>query len=298
MEKAIQQPAEITPMFPLKKKRRLFKNPALQERFDRDGYVVIDFLNPVEVDVLNLAYASLQGDLGQPAFASTIMSHDAGYRLEVSALIENIFERAVQETLQDARFFWGNFNIKYPNGNLGIVPLHQDPSFLDERYFYALGLWVPLTDITPENGALQVIPGSHNILNQPRCGGRPFPYGTWQQELLQQFGKQLLMRAGQAYIGSPALFHASPPNTSSKPRIVAAGLAGPAESALRYFNYRQCDGGGVAEMFEVDHDYYVTAPLFSRPDTDRYHILETVQLDEPEPAIAQLIEMLTNFTTR
>ncbi len=289
-------PSEAKPSGSLKKKRQLFRDPILQKSFDSDGYVVIDFLTPAEVDSLNEAYANLQGDLGTPAFASTIMSRDAEYRLAVSALIENTFARAINKTLQDTRFYWGNFNIKYPHNNMGAVPLHQDHSFLDERVFQTLGFWVPLVDTTPENGALQVIPGSHTLLKQLRCGGRPFPYATSQQTLLERFGKQLFMQAGQAYIGSPALFHASPPNKSSQPRIVAAGLAGPVESSLIYCHYHEIKDIGMAEIFEVDHNYYVTAPLFSKPDIGRYRLTEIVRVDRSVPDIESIIEALSDFS--
>ena len=292
----ILHPSEVRLNGSSKKKRQLFRNPVLQESFDHDGYVVIDFLNPDEVDALTEAYNNLQGDLGTPAFASTVMSHDAEYRLKVSAIIENNFARAINETLQDARFFWGNFNIKYPRNNIGAVPLHQDHSFLDERLFQTLGFWVPLVNTTPENGALQVIPGSHTLLKQLRCGGRPFPYATYQQTLLEQFGKQLLMKAGQAYIGSPALFHASPPNVSAQPRIVAAGLAGPSESSLIYCHYHEVNNTGMAEIFEVDHSYYVTAPLFSKPDIGKYILSEIIRVDKSLTDIESIIEALNDFS--
>lgn len=275
----------------------LFRDPASQEIFNHNGYVVIDFLNPGEVATLIQGYTGLQGDLGSPAFASTIMSRNADYRLSVSATIARSFARAIDETFRNTRFFWGNFNLKFPSGKGGIVPLHQDPSFLDERHACALGIWVPLIDTTANNGALQVIPGSHTILTQPRCGGRPFPYHSLQDPLLKKFSRSLPMRAGQAYIGHPSLFHASPPNTSSEPRIVAAGLAGPADSTLRYFDYQQREGPGIAEMFEVDASYYLTAPLFSRPDPQRYRILETIPLDEPIPAADLLFEVLGSFNS-
>lgn len=273
----------------------LFRDPASQEIFNHNGYVVIDFLNPGEIATLIQAYAGLQGDLGSPAFASTIMSRNPDYRLSVSETIARSFARAVDETFTNTRFFWGNFNLKFPSGKGGIVPLHQDPSFLDERDACALGLWVPLIDTTKHNGALQVIPGSHTVLTQPRCGGRPFQYGSLQDPLLKKFSKSLPMRAGQAYVGHPSLFHASPPNTSSKPRIVAAGLAGPEHSTLRYFDYQHTEGAALAEMFEVDAYYYLTAPLFSRPDPERYRILETIPLDEPIPTADILFEMLGSF---
>ncbi len=275
------------------KKRPIFKDQIWQKMFDRDGYVVIDFLTAAEIDVLTRSYADLQGDLGEPAFASTIMSRDPSYRLAVSALIENVFARAVNETFTEARFFWGNFNVKYPAGNnIGALPMHQDPSFVDDRLFSPLGIWAPLVDITPENGPLQVVPGSHNLLKQPRCGARPFPYHSEQDILLKKFGRQLLMHAGQAYIGSPAVFHSSPANMSNRPRIVAAGLTGPCESELRYFHYNELNGMAVAEMYEVDYDYYVTAPLFSQPDESRYRVLETIPL-VPEPTIDVIFEQLS-----
>lgn len=293
--KTIEQQANAEQNPHLSDKRPLFRDPSTQDMFDRNGYVVVDFLNPDEINTLSKSYLSLDGDLRNPAFASTIMSHDTEYRQSVSSAIERVFARAVSETFRDTQFFWGNFNVKFPSGNMGAVPLHQDPSFLDERYATALGIWVPLIDTTDENGALQVIPGSHTILTHPRCGGTPFPFANLQEILLKKFGRKLLMRAGQAYIGNPAVFHASPPNISSTARIVAAGLAGPDDSSLRYFDCKRSEGMAFAEMFEVDKHYYVSAPLFSRPDKDQYQILEVIPLDRPIPNASIIFETLSNF---
>jgi hypothetical protein len=279
----------------VKKKRPLFKDRALQLEFERTGYVVIAFLTDQEITALSEAYLSLQGDLGEPAFASTIMSGDPEYRLAVSAMIEKTFARAANQIFDDACIFWGNFNIKYPRRNMGAVPLHQDPSFLDERRYDALAIWVPLTDTTPENGALQVVPGSHTVIRPPRCNGRPFAYGAQQELLLEKFGRQLLMIAGQAYIGSPALFHASPANTSCSARIAAAALVGPAESALRYFRHTQNDGKVEVEMIKADREYYLTAPLFSLPTAGRYPLLEIIPADDPIPTADQLFNILSNL---
>jgi len=140
---------------------------------------------------------------------------------------------------------------------------------------------------------LQVIPGSHKILTQPRCGGLPFPYENLEAKLLEQFGRELPMKAGQAYIASPALFHFSPPNMGTSPRIAAAGLAGPAESTLRYHHYAEKEGRGYAEVFATEHDYYVSAPLFSKPDEKRYQLVDIIALDNTIPSEDTLYEMLT-----
>ena len=275
-----------------KTNRPLFRHPSLQKEFDENGYVIVDFLDTGEVKALKEIYEHVPGDLGKPAFASSIMSRDAQYRVRLSSAIEEAFRQPLNKLCNDTRIFWGNYNIKCPNHRNGIVPLHQDPSFLDERQYTAMGIWVPLVDTTHENGALEVIPHSHTLLRQPRCGGRPFPYTSSQHDLLHQFGKSLLMRAGQAYIGNPALFHASPTNRSDETRIAAAGLAGAIECSLRYFHYVQRDEANFAEMFEVDRDYYVTQPLFSRPSTDIYRIAEYLPLDECPPATETIFSFL------
>ena len=271
-----------------KTKRPLFRQPSLQKKFDGNGYVIVDFLDTGEVNALNDMYRHVPGDLGQPAFASSIMSRDVQYRDKVSSAIEEVFRQPLSRICIDTQIFWGNFTIKYPNYHQGAVPLHQDPSFLDERLHTPMGIWVPLVDTTPDNGALQVIPHSHTLLSQPRCGGQPFPYTSSQEDLLHRFGKSLFMRAGQAYIGSPALFHASPANRGDTARIAAAGLVGGKECRLRYFHHVQRADASYAEMFEVDRDYYVTQPLFSRPSTESYRIVEQIPLDEYQPSIASI----------
>ncbi len=275
------------------KNRALFKNPEHQDLFDKNGYVVVDFLSPSEVSSLRAAYDDLEGDLGEAAFASTIMSKNVVFRNEVSNVIEVFFKNAMQNIFIDVTFFWGNFNVKYPNTNIGTVPLHQDPSFLDEQNYQPFGLWVPLIDTDELNGGLQVIPGSQHFLHFPRCGGEPFPFITMQQELLEQFGELLHMKAGQAYIGNPAVFHASPTNKSKEPRIVAAGLAGPIESHLRYHYHNTSDK--TAEVFNVDQKYYLSAPLFSKPNPEEHELIESISLEKEIASKEKLFDYLSQF---
>lgn len=280
-------------MKPTTKNRALFKNPEHQYSFDRNGYVVVDFLSLKEVNSLKITYDALEGDLGEAAFASTIMSKNVVFRNEVSKVIDEYFKTAMENIFDDVTFFWGNFNVKYPSTSIGTVPLHQDPSFLDEQFFQPLGLWVPLIDTNEINGGLQVIPGSHHFLNFPRCGGEPFPYINLQQELLEKFGELLYMKAGQAYIGNPALFHASPTNKSNQPRIVAAGLAGPKESLLRYHYHNTSTK--TAEVFNVDQKYYLSEPLFSKPNLEEYKLIETISLEKEIESKEKLFNYLSQF---
>ncbi len=55
---------------------------------------------------------------------------------------------------------WGHMIKKPPGGRS--APWHQDHAYWDPEFSYdALGVWVPMHDVTTEMGAMQFIPGSH-----------------------------------------------------------------------------------------------------------------------------------------
>src|SRR5690606_33637734 len=56
---------------------------------------------------------------------------------------------------------------KWP-GATSIIGPHQDMSFVDESRFRSYAIWIPLVGTSLENGALQVLPGSHLVLDNLR----------------------------------------------------------------------------------------------------------------------------------
>ena len=56
-----------------------------------------------------------------------------------------------------------NCQAKMPNEAQSKIPWHQDLNFLhpDAEETFMVNFWIPLVDVTVENGCLEVIPGSH-----------------------------------------------------------------------------------------------------------------------------------------
>ena len=54
----------------------------------------------------------------------------------------------------------GNFQIK-PASKHSVLNPHQDSPIIDETTYYAVFIWIPLCDITLQNGPVWVLPKSH-----------------------------------------------------------------------------------------------------------------------------------------
>lgn len=130
------------------------------------------------------------------------------------------------------------------------VPAHQDwPS--NQGSINGITAWVPLVDVTPELGPLEVIPNSHLLGAQPhKLEGVPVlekEYEGW---------VSLPMKAGDVLFFNTLLIHRSGENVTDQIRLSAAGryndLAEPTYIERKYprtppLDKRKCDDWPTAE---------------------------------------------------
>jgi ectoine hydroxylase-related dioxygenase (phytanoyl-CoA dioxygenase family) len=245
--------------------RAIFKDKALQESFEKDGYVVADFLNESEVEHLKQFYYKMEGDVKNLPFASTIMSDNPEYRNLVSSEIKKVFQRGIGEIFDRCSLFFGNYIVKNSGSERSEIPVHQDRSLVDESRYYSLTVWCPLVDLTRENGLLYVVKGSHKLNMNPRGTISGFPYKDILPRLYENHYVEIPLKAGQAVLNSHMLFHGSPPNMSGKERIVAAGILAASESSLRCYYQDPKESPEVMQIYEVPPEYYTTQTLGSKP---------------------------------
>lgn len=249
--------------------RNVFKNTIQQKEFEEKGYVVIDFLNPSEVASLQQVYNQLNAQPKERGFSTSNMSMDANYRKNVSNAITDAFAKAVALHLENFKLFFGIFTSKQPNQSESICSIHQDPTYVDESKYQGITLWVPLIDTNATNGALEVIDGSNQLNDGPRSTLPKFPYNELSPYLIANYFKRLDIKAGQAYIGSSKVFHWSPSNFSDTERVAALAWLAEEESQMRCYYQDFRNPGETMEVFELEPDYYIETPLFSRPDEAR-----------------------------
>lgn len=240
----------------------LLRDASLETAFRRDGFVTCDLLDPDAVAALRACWEGAQADVKAYPFSSTILSADTGYREHVDRVVRETFAAPVAALLDDVRLAYGAFVAKRP-GPDSAVPVHQDLSFVDEERYTAANVWVPLVDVTPANGCLRVLCGSHRLTRAPRGTDFGVPY---LDQIDDDAFEDVPLRAGQACVMADALYHCSAANHSDEPRVAAAALAVSSDAPLLYF-FAQPDRSGprTLEVFAVPDRFYCYHPLGTRP---------------------------------
>lgn len=230
--------------------RRAFKDDELQRQIDEYGYCIINLLTEDEVNQLLEIYQ--QNKLPeQEGIEVTIKSSDYALNKKIKDLSAGIM-RKMSSYLIDYRLFHSGFISKIP-GKRNAFNLHQDATFVDEDKFLALNVWCPLTDVDESNGGLGIIPHSNLFFDGVR--GQPFKeYDCTAigNEAADKFGKVISMKAGQAFVYDPRLFHYSSQNNKEM-RVVCNAVMLPAEAETVYYHYNKA--ANALEKYAIDDDF-------------------------------------------
>jgi hypothetical protein len=130
---------------------------------------------------------------------------------------------------------------------------HQDTTALDEFKHSSLSVWIPLQDITPDNGALGVIEKTHWFFSPYRGVSFAFPFSGI-NDTVKTYLKPLYLKAGEALIFDPRIVHNSMPNTSGSNRLVALCGVFPKEAEF-ITCYKEKDPGSPIELIRHDDSY-------------------------------------------
>jgi ectoine hydroxylase-related dioxygenase (phytanoyl-CoA dioxygenase family) len=239
---------------------RLFKDEALQRAFDQHGYVVINLIEREQVDELHAFYRGLDHD-PVPEYGFQV-SLDNGRSDFVRAISEKLKQTAgpyVDHWFRNYQIFTASFVVKEKNP-LGIVPPHQDWTFVDEQKYWSATIWCPLVDVDITNGGLGVIQGSHRFYDHIRPSPSPQYEPPFKHLVSSIFPylKIIELKAGQALVFDNRSFHGSPPNTTEQSRI-AFGLGITHEAArIQHFYLLPNSEKVLVERYEVQPEFFYT----------------------------------------
>lgn len=240
----------------------IFQQREHQELFDRQGYIVLPFLDAEEVAALDALFDELHPDISPDrGFVSGSYSSDYAYKKRASDAIVSMFSRHYARLFQNYLPFGAAFLYKAPN-NKSELAVHQDWTIVDEERYVALNCWVPLTDVTADNGALGVVPGTHyNNVKTLRAPTLPF-FFSGNDDLMEQAAIPMSVPAGHAVILNQSVIHGSPPNRSNKIRkAITAGVK--SAGAPMIFHYRDLsDPAAAIERFDMPEDFLISFDNF------------------------------------
>jgi hypothetical protein len=239
--------------------QQIFKDPAQQAQFEQDGYIVLDLLTSDEVAHLK-DYYLLHTPVEKPSYGFHVSLDDKDRAQSMAATEElyRVLTHKVAEVFQDFQIFTASFVIKETNPK-GVVPPHQDWTFVDESQYWSGTLWTPLVDVDMDNGCLGVIKGSHKFFNWPRCSPSPqfkTPLGEHMFTIFPYL--QLVpMKAGQTILFDNRTIHGSPPNTTDSPRL-AAGIGVTHKDAQLFHHYLLPNlQPETIEVFAIQREFFL-----------------------------------------
>eukprot|EP01034_Spumella_vulgaris_P003449 gene3449-4439_t len=234
-------------------KARIFKDERVQEKFDEDGYVVIDFIAAEEARNIAEKFYELHREV-PGGFYSAAFSSDDAFKQDIYAHTQAVFANVVDAHFFDYKILGSTFLCKAP-GAAGRVGVHQDWTVVDESRFFSATIWVPAVDVNEHNGALRVLPGSHRFFDAYRSNNIPLSY-QGSETLLWDNMITVPMRAGQAFILNHAVIHASAPNTTDQERLAIAYGVVPKAAKLMYYHKNADEPGHKIEKFDMPDDFF------------------------------------------
>src|ERR1043165_4564815 len=237
----------------------VLRDAALDEKLLKEGYVVVPFLNTDEVtDLVNYFYQNNP----QPIEGMFATAHvpDVDFRIRMNEHIRQVFARAIESFFINCRPLGGSYVVK-GKGAKGTLYPHQDWNIVDEKKYRSFNIWVPLVDLSENNGAIKILPKSHAWLESYRSANISSAYEKVYEQLWQQM-ITLNMSKGEALIYDHRLLHASGENKSEQLRLATVYGIIPAGAQMYY--YHKADENTV-EVFESNPDFFLYQNIFEGP---------------------------------
>lgn len=239
--------------------RKYLKNDALNAQLAEAGYVVVPLLNDDEVkDLVDQFDASHDENI--IPFYATAHHESSDFRKQMSQAIIDAISPNVNKLFADCKLLGGSFITK-TNSDQSLLQPHQDWNIVDENEFRSFNIWIPLVDLDENNGAIEVLPKSHNWVRGIRHSSIPCAYQNV-HHLVWENMKPLYLKAGEALIYDHSLLHASKANKTDDLRIACASGIIPTEAQMRFY----WNADGKIEEYESNADYFMTRNIFAKPD--------------------------------
>src|SRR4030095_10486465 len=192
----------------------VFADQALDQHFAANGYSVRPFLGPAESGAIGRLHDALFPQLDAD-FSATILKDSFDERWRASSAIRALVEPLLKQMIPGHKVMLATFVTKRAQSTRGRLPLHQDWWIVDNRVHRAVHVWCPLGVLGPEMGCLKVVPGVHDLLNDPypvHAKFRP-AYHPRLSVLAGEFAKKGSMPAGSAPASRRRVLSARPADT-------------------------------------------------------------------------------------
>lgn len=255
--------------------------------YQRDGFVCpIPALSPKEAQSLCCKLEAFEMKFGEPA--GTII-RKKGF-LKMMAVYEVVANTAILDAVESVLgpniLCWSTSLFVKDPGDPAFVAWHQDSFYWGLEPDDVCSAWIALAPSTQQNGAMQVIPGTHKApqfnhkASAPGSANMLFTHEEIAVDIDPSQSVDLLLHQGDMSLHHVKLVHGSLPNRSNSRRY---GLA------IRYVapHVRQDDGRATALLVRGEDTYgYFSPDPIPKCDMDADVIAFLSQSYAPRPLTA------------
>jgi hypothetical protein len=253
----------------------ILKDTKLDQDLLAEGYVVVPFLNENELEGLKqFFYENHPNDI--PGFYASAHSKDLDFRNKMNAKIKQSYASSIDRYFSNCEALGGSFVVKTKEQKEKLHP-HQDWNIVDESNYRSFNIWVPLVDLTEENGAIRVLPGSHLWGENYRGPNIPEDRPSQLDEIWEKM-LTLNMKAGEALIYDHRLYHASYPNQQDEFRLACVFGIKPKEAEMFYYFGKE---EGI-EVYKSSVAFFMEGDIQKGPE-----VLELVAIIQGSPSLVE-----------
>lgn len=228
----------------------LLKKESLNQQLAENGFVVFNYLDSEAVAELK-AFFEAHHAQSPEGFYATAHVEDLAFRQAMNDKIKAVMAPFWDDHFDQATALGGTFIAK-PPGPKGILPPHADWNIVDEGHSRSFNLWIPLVDTHAENGAVHVLPFSHDWFDAHRGPGISNPFEPVTNEIWKYL-HPLEMKAGEALLYDHRLLHASPINKTDELRLACVYGVVPEGEAMRF----HCEDRGLLKAFHSSPEFFM-----------------------------------------
>lgn len=253
-----------------------FADPRLNETLHREGFVTTQFLEVDEIDrlahnVRAAEYTHDKSDVHIPThFRLSAFSNDAAYKERLFDAAWDCLKDKVEAILPGFEPLVINLFDKQPGSGYDPVPIHQNPSFVEEPAHKTVSLWIPFSDVDKDNGTVGVLPRSHNRFNRMRAGNMAHEdvFAEVQSDLENKLFAPIILKKGEMLALDDSIIHWSYPNVSDRERKAIQLIMVPKGVPHIYYFYDDtAKGHPMMDRYEVDKNFFFGFNCKARPET-------------------------------
>ncbi|MCP4121534.1 MAG: phytanoyl-CoA dioxygenase family protein [Bacteroidetes bacterium] len=265
----------------MNKVRQIFKDKALDKQLWENGFVTMPVLNEdeirrcyelyertdnktEEITKCKKEYSEIRLNTSDERY-NTFEINDESHRKEIFNELKSSVGEKVIKPFHDYRVLGMNLVVKKAGEN-NVFAVHHEDMHVDEGFHTAVNVWVPLQDVSKENGTLYILKNSHKLPKPNIRGiGLPFHY-QYLWEKMEPKCEFVTLKAGHGLYFLPTLIHGSYGNFSNKDRVVALTSAVPKEAeAVVYMRYEGLPENKV-EKFRCPSEFFLRARINKKPE--------------------------------